>query len=92
MGVEKIAMGCKPDPYKFTIEWAEWVNDNTIVIANYGGETFNGDKLMVFRGKIAVDTNQTLDPHFLDEEYPLVARFLPTDEGKRLARICALSL
>ena len=87
--IEKIAMGCKPDPFKFTVIHSEIVNDNTIIIANYGGQTFNGNKLMVLRGVFDVANLTSLDPHFLDEDYAVVARFVPTDEGLELARLCA---
>lgn len=82
-------MGCKPDPFKFTVTHSEAVNGNTIIIANYGGATFNGDKLMVLRGVFDVHNLKSLDPHFLDEDYAVVARFVPTDEGLKLAKLCA---
>jgi hypothetical protein len=88
--VEYVAMGCKPDPEKYKVEHAEWVGGNTIVMANYGGETFGGKKLMVLRGKICAENRKTLDPHFLNENHVVVARFQPTDEGMKLARIVAL--
>lgn len=90
--IEKVAMGCKPDPFKFKVTHSEKVNGNTIITANYGGETFNGDKLMVLRGIFDVDKLESLDPHFLDEEYAVVARFIPTEEGLRLARLCAKNI
>lgn len=87
MDIKQIAMGCKPDPFKFTLKLIEHINGNTVVIANYGGATFNGDKLIVLRGIHA--EFETLDPHFLNEEYPVVARFIPTEEGLKLARLVA---
>lgn len=78
-------MGVKPDPFNFVIKHQEYVNGNTIVIANYGGKTFNGDKLIVLRGRHENIT--VLDPHFLNESYPVFARFIPTEEGLKLARI-----
>jgi hypothetical protein len=83
-------MGCKPDPFKFTIASHKIVNGNTIIMANYGGATFNGNKLMLLRGIPAVE--ESLDPHFLNEDYPVVARFIPTEDGMRLAKLCAESL
>lgn len=85
--IRQIAMGAKPDPTKFTIKHLEHVHGNTIVIANYGGETFNGDKLMVLKG--IHENFETLDPHFLNETYPVFARFQPTSEGLKLARMAA---
>lgn len=78
-----VLMGCKPDPFKFTIERTELCNGNTIVQANYGGKTYGGSKLMVLRG-IFKDF-EILDPHFLGDGHQVVARFEPTDEGWGLA-------
>jgi hypothetical protein len=85
MNLNQVAMGCKPDPTKFEITLIEYVNGNTIIMANYGGATFNGSKLMVLRG-IHKDIT-VLDPHFLNEDHPVIARFIPTVEGLNLARI-----
>lgn len=88
--INQIAMGCKPDPFNFIIEKIEHINGNTIVLANYGGETFGGKKLMVLRG--IWTSFDVLDPHFLNEKHPVVARFIPTDEGFALAREAAANL
>lgn len=84
--VEKIAMGCKPDPYKYEIEQIEYVNGNTIIQANYGGNTFGGSKLMVLEG--VHEQRDSLDPHFI-EDHPVIARFQPTKWGWELARTVA---
>ena len=86
--IEKIAMGAKPDPYKFEIIRLEYHYNHTIILARYEGcLTFDGLKLMLFEG--IYNPIETLDPHFLDESYPLVARFQPTGKGWVLARQCA---
>jgi hypothetical protein len=85
MNLNQIAMGCKPDPTKFIIVYIEYRAGNTIVIANYGGATFNGNKLMVLRG--IYENITVLDPHFLNEEHPVIARFIPTEQGLKLARL-----
>lgn len=91
--IEKIAMGCKPDPYSFKLVRWSWVNGNTIIMANYPGCTsFGGDKLMLLRGEFEPNGLETLDPHFLDEEYAVIGRFVPNEDGWRMAEICALSL
>lgn len=87
MDINQVAMGCKPDPYNFRLVHLEHINGNTIVVANYGGETFNGNKLMVLRG--TYEFFNTLDPHFLSEDYPVIARFIPTEEGMEWARLVA---
>lgn len=86
--IQKVAMGTKPDPCNFTIIRYEINNGNTIVLALYPGSiTFDGQKLMLLRGIYTEFT--TLDPHFLDEEYAVVARFIPNDLGWVMARECA---
>lgn len=86
-------MGTKPDPTKFTIKNIELVCGNTIILANYDGcVTFGGDKLMLLKGNWNKDQLVTLDPHFLSNEYAVIARFIPTDEGLKMARVCAKKL
>lgn len=89
--LEKIAMGAKPDPYNFKIVKSSIINGNTIIMANYNGcLTFSGNKLMLLKGTPQI--GETLDPHFLDEEYAVVARFIPNDIGWKLAELCAENL
>jgi hypothetical protein len=89
--IKMIAMGCKPDPYKFKITHIEHYNDNTIIKAVYEGcLTFGGDKLMLLKGWYCYDDFETLDPHFLDEKYAVIARFIPNEDGWKMARICAM--
>ncbi len=90
MNINQVAMGCKPDPTKFKIVSTKIVNGNTIVMANYGGATFGGNKLIVLKGEHYIF--DTLDPHFLNEDYPVFARFIPTEEGLRLAELVAISV
>lgn len=86
MNINQVAMGCKPDPSKFKIKLIEYINGNTLIVANYGGATFNGNKLMVLKGIHKYIT--LLDPHFLNENYPVFARFIPTKNGLQKAREC----
>lgn len=84
-------MGAKPDPYNFTVIKKEIIAGNTIVLAKYHGcLTFDGNKLMLLEGEH--DIEDTLDPHFLDEDYPVVARFIPNENGWSMARLCARQL
>jgi len=84
-------MGCKPDPYKFTIVEREIVGLYTIVLARYEGcLSFRGEKLMLCDAIIPEDI-ETLDPHFM-EGHHIIARFAPTNVGKELARLCAIRL
>ncbi len=92
MNINQVAMGCKPDPSNFKIVKLEHIGNCTIVCANYGGLTFGGDKLMVLRGHYNQKELCTLDPHFLNAQYPVFARFQPTEEGFHLARLVAMEV
>ena len=91
-GIEKIMAGAKTDATKFEIAFYEIsTTGNTILEVIYEGcKTYGGCKLMVLRGNDHL-RRKTLDPHFL-EGHPVVARFAPTEEGWRLARICAAAI
>lgn len=82
--MRQIAMGCKPDPYNFKIVKIEQLKNYTIVEANYDGcLSFDGNKLMLIKG--IYKSFEALDPHFLNEEYPVIARFQPTEIGWDMA-------
>lgn len=84
-------MGAKPDPYNFKVLEMEVINGNAIILANYPGcLTYEGNKLMLLRGEHPI--GDTLDPHFLDDDYAVVARFLPTELGWKMARLCAAAI
>jgi len=87
----RVAMGAKPDPYNFKIVKKQIVNGNTIVMANYPESlTFLGNKLMLLKG--TPEIGSALDPHFLDDEHEVVARFIPNENGWKLAELCANNL
>lgn len=92
MNINQVAMGCKPDPFKFEIKHIEHENGNTIIVANYGGATFGGNKLMVLRGIHLREEISCLDPHFLNLNHPVAARLLPTKLGLAIARDICLRL
>lgn len=86
--IEYVGMGTKPDPFKFTIVQKEIINGHSIVLAVYDGcVTFRGEKLMLIKG--IVENPATLDPHFI-EDHPVIARFKPTEQGWKMARVCAM--
>ena len=77
-----------PDPYRFRVIKQENRNGKSILLVKYEGcTTFNGEKLLltrtIYKGK------QQLDPHLLGNDHIVLARFEPTTEGWRLARLCA---
>jgi len=89
---EIIDYGVNPDPRNFKVIWATAVNGNTIMMVNYPNcTTFGGNKLLLLRG-VWPTTMSKLDPHFLEGDHPVVARFLPNKEGIKLAIITAHSL
>jgi len=77
-----------PNPFKYTIVAQEDRNGHSILVVDYEGcTTFDGRKLLLTRG--VYKDNGKLDPHFLGGGHPVLARFEPTEEGVRLARLCA---
>lgn len=90
--IKMIAMGCKPDPYKFEIIKLEHCAGNTIIEAKYEGcLSFNGHKLMLLAGLHNQEDIKTLDPHFM-EGYAVLARFIPNELGWRMAKDCVATL
>lgn len=86
MSVLKVAMGAKPDPYNFKIIDRVIISGYTIILANYTGSvTFGGDKLMLLKGEFDGDL-ESLDPHFLDDDHAVIARFIPNHLGCEMAR------
>lgn len=86
MSMLKVAMGAKPDPYNFKIIDKSIIDGYTIILANYPGSvTFSGDKLMVLKGEF-YEILESLDPHFLDDDHAVIARFIPNDLGYEMAR------
>jgi hypothetical protein len=91
--IKMISMGCKPDPTKFEIIKLKQCYGCTIIEAKYDGcKTFNGHKLMLLKGYHNKEDLETLDPHFLDEDYAVVARFIPNDMGWRMAIECTFEV
>ncbi len=84
--IKMIAMGCKPDPYKFQIVSLIPLYGCTIIEAYYKGcLSFDGHKLMLLKGTYKEEDFETLDPHFLDEDYAVIARFTPNAIGWLMA-------
>lgn len=77
-----------PNPHSFSVIDYEVVGNSTILLARYHGcTTFGGLKLLLLN--IQWDNRTVLDPHFLNAEHIVKARFEPTDLGYKLARKCA---
>ena len=80
-----------PDPDNYQIVRHEQIGDYLLVKILYPNCTnYEGNKILVFKG---IDINalrkqRQIDPHFSDKgiyHHP-IARFIPTDEGWRMAR------
>lgn len=83
----------QPSPFKYTVEAHEIAGKHSIILARYPDcTTFNGFKLMLCRGIEEPVFPDALDPHLLGGGHRVIARFEPTHEGLRLARVCAEEL
>lgn len=78
-----------PNPHRFRIEESEIVNGNTIMLVRYPDcTTFDGLKLLLLKGKHLLFNK--LDPHFLDDiNHPVIARFIPDEDGYIMALAAA---
>ena len=77
-----------PDPKVFNVEFSTVVGRFTIAVVLYPGcTTFEGRKLLVFRGdqRESLANARKLDPHFTGDALSPVCRFRPDDMA--LARI-----
>ena len=81
-----------PNPNKFRFEIVKEVvrNNTVLVIARYEDCTsYGGLKLLVYDDyemyKFMKEIKKELDPHFLDDKFGPIARFVPTAKGKILA-------
>lgn len=77
-----------PNPLVFIIDKAERLGDYVIAKVVYPGCTnFEGNKILVWKGvdDVWLVGRVELDPHFT-EESNLVARFVPTEQGWKMAQ------
>jgi len=72
-----------PRPHLFKIRHLEEFGEYVIGVVNYPNcPTFDGDKIIVWRGKSAekIRAMKLIDPHFLHDNN-IIARFRPTADG-----------
>ena len=83
-----------PNPKRFSIVSVTFYSNAYVLLVNYPDcTTYEGNKLIVFRGKFpGVENIQWLDPHFFRDHKSPVARFRPDEEGRYLAAIIARQL
>lgn len=79
-----------PNPYEFRIEHVEYLKTQhgtmTLAVVFYPQcTTFKGRKLLLIKGKLDKDI-KVLDPHLLNEDYKVIARFQPNDIGMKMAK------
>ena len=79
-----------PRPDRFTILREQTLGKWLVVLAEYDDATnYEGRKIMVYRGVSLAALRQwrSIDPHFSHEapELSPIARFVPSDEGWRMA-------
>lgn len=85
------ANGSNPDPKVFKILKQEKVRNYLVVFINYpNAKNFEGNKILVYEGwgdtaQIISLTNSEIDPHFDNTPYSPVARFIPKNEGWKMA-------
>ena len=85
------SMPTVPNPYIYQIFSQEVIGNYSIVEARYAGcTTFSGRKLMLIKGNREI--TPPLDPHLLGDGHSVIARFEPNEQGRRMARLCALYL
>jgi len=73
-----------PDPEIFRIEETLQMEDYLIAVIAYPNCTnFEGKKIIVFKDTTVEELNnmKIIDPHFL-EQNKVIARFVPTDDGR----------
>jgi hypothetical protein len=80
-----------PNPKAFKVLREVKINGRSILLVKYYGcTTFNGEKLILL--KKIWNKKSELDPHFLNENHIVLARFEPNSTGWKLAKLCAKSL
>ena len=80
-----------PNPKRWSLV-SLWEFDRAhVILAKYLDCTnFEGNKIMVYKGKYKA--SEMRDPHFAVSDESPIARYKPTEEGLRLALICAAAI
>lgn len=77
-----------PDPKNFTILKIFNTGYSTVLKVKYKECTnYEGIKILVYKGNVINEllSAKELDPHFCEKHLSPIARFLPTEEGLKLA-------
>ena len=73
-----------PNPAKFKIRGYKKIGDWLVVRINYlNCANYQGDKILVFKSMTEkeLEIKRIIDPHFMESDGKLVARFRPTPSG-----------
>ena len=84
-----------PDPTNFAIKSGSQYGEYAMLEVHYPGCTsYNGNKILVFKETLEhLQHRLSLDPHFLERNKELIARFPSTYEGHRDAKaFCMLKV
>lgn len=84
-----------PDPKNFRFVQFEEVESNLVVMIEYPNCTnYEGKKILLFKEMTLNDLfkKKEIDPHFVETDTSLMARFQPTNEGWAFAIQCAENL
>ena len=82
-----------PDPSRWELIKTNKYKHITVVLVKYKDCTnFEGNKILVFNSSIDLDESKSLDPHFSNNSASPIARFIPTDEGWKMANDFAIEL
>lgn len=77
-----------PNPYKFKIIKKWLIRKKSILLVKFEGcTTYDGMKLILMKREWR--PKKKLDPHFIGPGHYVLARFEPTMEGLKLAKLCA---
>ena len=77
-----------PNPKNFQILESGLNKDFTIIKVRYPDAiNYEGVKILVYKGHVLKELMQAteIDPHFCDKHLSPIARFVPTEEGLKLA-------
>lgn len=79
-----------PDPLNYTLIKSDDVNSYLIVMIKYHGcSNYEGKKILVYKDISLIDlvNQKSIDPHFSNSKkfHSPIARFVPTDDGYKMA-------
>ena len=91
--VEK-GINSTPDPTNFVIRHKEIINGYPLLIVQYPDVlNYEGIKILLFPKNFDLTLiEKKIDPHFSKEKTTPIARFIPNEEGIKMAKLLAKKL